>query len=149
MSPDLFAEEQEERVIVASGGNLRDLFLMAAEAADNAALRPDSNRIIGPSDVTRAINERRRDYLNRLGSSPFDPRAMTYEEKATRMVDIYNRKPGHDIGDDVLHSLLRGIVVQEFNGEGYFGLHPLVVDILARQGKLENTDGKSPVGGSI
>ncbi len=149
LKPELFAPNQQERLIVASGGNLRDLFLMTVEAADYAALRKDNTGIIEEKDVTRAINERRRDYLNRLGSSPYDTRLIPYEEKAKRMEDIYYQKPGYDVADDVLHSLLRAIVVQEFNGAGYYGLHPLIVDILQRQERLLD-DAKHPLpGGTI
>jgi hypothetical protein len=149
LKPELFAPVQQERLVVASGGNLRDLFLMTAEAADYAALRKDNTGIIDERDVTRAINERRRDYLNRLGSSPYDDRLIPYEEKARRMVGIYKREPGYNVIDDVLHSLLRAIVVQEFNGEGYYALHPLIVDVLQRQGKLLDNNDKPLPGGSI
>ena len=44
--------------------------------------------------------------------------------------------------DPILHSLLNSRAVQEFNGERWFGVHPLVVDILIEQEML-----KSPPGG--
>ena len=46
---------------------------------------------------------------------------------------VYRRDPEHDIADAVLYSLLRGRALQEFNGEGWLGVHPLVVDILNQQ----------------
>lgn len=131
LSPNLFAKGQQERLIVASGGNLKDLFEMALAASDYAALRKDADGIIGERDMTRAINDKRRDYLRRLGSGPFDDEAIPYEDKAKRLAAIYNQESGNDVPDKVLLSLLRASIVQEFNGEGWFGLHPLIVDILS------------------
>ncbi len=149
LNPTLFAPGQQERVVVASGGNLKDLFTITLEAADYAALRVGNTGIIEEKDVTRAINERRRVYLNRLGSSPYDPRLIPYADKASRMEGIYKQEAGYDVADDVIHSLLRAIVVQEFNGAGYYALHPLIVDILQQQGKLLDNNNAPRPGGSI
>src|SRR4051812_377416 len=42
ISPSLFEEQQMTKLIVASGGNLRDLFSMVGQAADTALLRKSS-----------------------------------------------------------------------------------------------------------
>ena len=139
MSSNLFASKQKERLLVASGGNLRDLFEMALMAANSAALRDGSAGKIQEKDVTDAINEKRSQYTRKLGTSPFDAETLTYEDKAKRLVDIYHQKAGYDIPDPVLYSLLRARAVQEFNGTRWFGIHPLVVDLLRQQNKLEGT----------
>lgn len=149
MNPDLFEAGQQERLIVASGGNLSELFSMTAAAADNAALRIGEDGKIGAIDVTQAINEKRREYRNALGSSPYEERPIPYEEKAERLVAIYHQAPGHDVPDEVLYKLLLARAVQEFNGAGWFGIHPLVVDILKSHGKLEARVGKDILGGTI
>jgi hypothetical protein len=62
-------------------------------------------------------------------------------------VQIYRQQPEARIPDRVLYSLLHARAVQEFNGERWFGVHPLVVDILAAQGKLErDSNGRVPGG---
>ena len=77
----------------------------------------------------------------KLGQSPYDIAEQTpYSEKSKRLVDVYNRTPDHDVPDPILYSLLRGRAIQEFNGEGWFGVHPLVVDILKEQGHLKPQD---------
>ena len=48
--------------------------------------------------------------------------------------------------DPVLYALLRSRAVQEFNGERWFGIHPLVVDILAKQNKIPPAAGRIPGG---
>jgi hypothetical protein len=131
VSPELFEAKQLERVIVASGGNIRDLFSLVAYASDMALIRKSANGKIGQQDVNKAIEVIRNEYRRRLGESRFDPEPISYDEKTRRLVQIYKREPKSDVTDKVLYSLLRSRAVQEFNG--WFGVHPLVVDILADQ----------------
>ncbi len=150
MFPDLFEDGQRMRLIVASGGNLRDLFLCVSEAADTAILRGAQNGKIAAPDVDKAIAALRTEYLRHLGESRYDEQQavpITYEQKALRLLDVYNNAQKPTVSDSVLYSLLRARAVQEFNGDGWYGVHPLVVDILAAQERLErNTDGKVPGG---
>jgi hypothetical protein len=133
---DLFEDDQMRRLIVASGGNLRDLFALVTQAADNALLQEPPGQKIGPADATSAINSLRLEYTRRLGHSPHDRERILYEEKAKRLVAIHRSDPDAVIPDAVLYALLRSRAVQEFNGKGWFGVHPLVVDILRSQGRL-------------
>ena len=148
VSAKLFGPGQMRRLIVASGGNLRDLFTMVSQAADSALLRPAAKGRIGKVDVDRAINELRTDYTRRLGVGPYDAAQLTYQQKAERLVAIYHRVPDYDVPDPVLYSLLNARAVQEFNGERWFGVHPLVVDILKAQGRLRASDGGKVAGGT-
>jgi hypothetical protein len=142
MNPALFATDQMERLIEASGGNLRNLFALTANAGDNALLRNAS--VIEANDVTLAIRQLRTDYERQLGESVYDQvirsdgntKPITYEQKAERMLGIYRQDPMAKVPDPVLYSLLRSRAVQEFNGERWFGVHPLVVDLLAQQNKI-------------
>lgn len=131
VSPRLFDAGQMERLIVASGGNLRDLFSMVRQAALTARQR--DGETISESDATHVINQTRVTYQRRLGESPIDPDKVSFKEKAESLEAIYFRDPDSDSPDAVLHSLLRARAVQEFNGERWFGVHPLVVDILRRR----------------
>lgn len=148
VSPRLFGAGQMKRLIVASGGNLRDLFSMVNQAAGLARLRPAAKRKIGKVDADRAINELRTDYRGRLGVGPYDAAKLTYAQKARRLVAIYNQEPDYDVPDPVLYSLLNARAVQEFDGERWFGVHPLVVDILAAQGRLKAPEGGKVAGGT-
>ncbi len=149
VSPELFAAGQQERLIVASGGNLSELFSMTVEAADNAALRSGENGIVETQDVTVAINAKRREYRNALGSSPYDSHPIQYSEKADRLLAIYNQLKGHNFPDRILCNLIMARAIQEFNGESWFGLHPLVVDILKPEGRLDYNDKGNIPGGTI
>jgi hypothetical protein len=148
VSPKLFEGDQMKRVIVASGGNLRDLLAMVKLAADSAILRRSPKGTIGKRDVDSAINGLRTDYQRKLGVGAFDVAKLTYPEKAARLVDIYNQDPDAQIPDPVLYSLLNARAVQEFNGERWFGVHPVVVDILKAQGRLTIPEGGKVLGGT-
>jgi hypothetical protein len=136
MNLDLFESGQMLRLVVASGGNLRDLFGMVNHAADSAILRPTNNHKINAADVNRALVKYRSDYERQLGQSPFDRQTITYMEKAALLKRIYEGEKVAQVPDPVLYSLLSARAVQEFNGQRWFGVHPLVVDILAAQEKL-------------
>jgi hypothetical protein len=136
IAPDLFEDGQMTRLLIASGGNLRDLFSLVSQAADNALLRQPPGIKISPPDAEAAIDNLRIEYRRRLGDSPYDGERIPYEEKAKRLVAIYSSEPSAVILDAVLYSLLRSRAVQEFNGKGWFGIHPLVVDILKSQNRL-------------
>jgi len=140
VSPALFAEGQMTRLIVASGGNLRDLFSLVLDAGEGARLRSPQVTAIEPDDARLAINKMRRDYRMRLGQSPYDVRQIPYPEKSARLLAVYDAAPDNDIPDPVLYSLLRGRAVQEFNGDGWYGVHPLVVDILKDQKHIKPQD---------
>jgi hypothetical protein len=123
-----------DRLIIASGGNLRDLFSLVNYAADTALLR--SSDVINEADADSAVLDMRVNYERRLGMSPFDLETITYDKKADLLIRIYQGEQNAQITEPALYSLLRARAVQEFNGQRWFGVHPLVVDILEKQGRL-------------
>ena len=138
MDIGLFEERQALRVILASGGNLRDLFHLVNYAADGAIINGKCK--IEAEEVSEAIANLRNNYERRLGQSPYDTKEITYNDKATRLVKIYGNDREAYMTDVVLYSLLLARAVQEFSresdGERWFGIHPLVVEILVIQGRL-------------
>lgn len=151
MDLDLFEPGQMMRLIVASGGNLRDLFGLVNYAADSALLRsadPAQARI-NAADGDGAIVNLRSDYERRLGQSPYDREEITYEDKAKLLERIYNGEKEAQMTDSVLYSLLNARAVQEFNGQRWFGVHPLVVDVLIAQKRLGSLGTGVVPGGTI
>jgi hypothetical protein len=130
----LIEPEQLQRLIVASGGNLRDLFGLINYAADGADIRDATQ--INKIDADAAIANLRSDYERRLGQSPYDAEEVSYAEKAALLQQIYNGDKDAQMTNPVLYALLNARAVQEFNGERWFGVHPLVVDILIAQKHL-------------
>lgn len=134
MDLSLVEDESLMRLIVASGGNLRDLFSLINYAADGALIR--GLETIGSEDADAAIVNLRSDYERRLGQSPYDAAVIEYEDKAKLLQRIYKGDKEAQITNPVLYSLLNARGVQEFNGQRWFGVHPLVVDILIAQKML-------------
>jgi hypothetical protein len=134
----LFEPECQERLLVASGGNLRDLFRMVSSAADSAV--GDRRDRINHNDATQAIRDLRTHYERKLGESPFELESKvsqpSYEKKVACLLKIYEGNREVRVPTPELYSLLRARAVQEFNGDRWFGVHPLVVDILAEQGQI-------------
>lgn len=130
----LFEQGQLMRLIVASGGNLRNLFSMINYAADGASIRDAT--AISSADADAAIVNLRSDYERRLGQSPFNADTIDYEDKAALLVRIYDGNKEAQMPNPALYSLLNARAVQEFNGQRWFGVHPLVVDVLAAQKHL-------------
>lgn len=146
MDPDLFERNQMDRLIVASGGNLRELFALTAYAADTALLREAKQ--IEAGDVQTAIYHFRNEYERRLGESPIDLQKIGSGAKLDRLIRIYNRNRKAQIPDEVLHALFLGNVVQEYDNEDrWLGVHPLVVDILASRGEIHRSAQGEVLGG--
>lgn len=144
IAPTLFDNGEIDRLIVASGGNIRDLFTLILEAARQALVKRTNARRIERDDVDFAISKMRTEYRRKLGVSDYDTIQVDYQAKANRLVEIYENNPvAMQIPDHITYALLHARAVQEFNGERWFGVHPLVVDILQEQGKLQ-----SPTGGT-
>ncbi len=149
VSPKLFGPGQMKRLIVASGGNLRDLFTAwSARRPTRPCFAPRRRARSARRTPTARSTSCARTIRGRLGVGPYDAAQLTYEQKAERLVAIYNQEPDYDVPDPVLYSLLNARAVQEFNGERWFGVHPLVVDILKAQGRLKAPEGGKVPGGT-
>ncbi len=131
---DLFEGRSLEMLIVASGGNLRDLFAMARDSSDRAVLRKSGK--IAEQDARKAILKTLQEYRNRLGSSTEEPNALAYEGLKTKLLQVYKDEAASRVPDATLYALLRSRAALHFDGDGWFGVHPLVVDVLRDQGAL-------------
>jgi hypothetical protein len=140
VAPALFADDLMDRMIVASGGNLRDLFSLVYDAGERALLHDPGAKAILANDAAAAIANLRKEYKRRLGQSPYDAQPIPYAQKSEKLLAVYNGASDSDVPDPALYSLLRGRSVQEFNGDGWYGVHPLVVDILKDQDHLKPQD---------
>lgn len=130
MDTALFARGQQNRLITASGGNLRDLFTLIVEAATNAELRQAGQAKITQADCDAAIQQLRKEYRDHLGETPYDVEKAGLKDKLDRLSAIYRGEPAAQVRDATLYALLQAKAVQEFNGKGWFGVHPLIVDFL-------------------
>ncbi|MBI3682523.1 MAG: hypothetical protein HY235_19255 [Acidobacteria bacterium] len=125
------------RLVVASGGNLRILFEMVRFAAMHASV--SGAFAIGDSDVSAAVDDQRMRFSQRLGSSRrFDEEGPSLEAKIEKLLRIFRQEPGANIPDDTLHALIHALAVQFFDGkQSRYGVHPIVVDLLKGMGKVD------------
>jgi hypothetical protein len=135
------------RLVVTLGGNLTNVFSLVNYAAISAQIRGATR--INAEDVTAAILNLRSDYEQRLGQSPFNQEEITYSDKVALLQRIYNGDKTAQMTNPVLYSLLSTRAVQEFNGQRWFGVHPLVVDILAAQKLLTPDETGVVLGGTF
>lgn len=153
INAELFDVDQRERLIVASGGNTRDLMRLTEQAASNARVRlrerPGQKERIVQTDVNRVLADFKQELLGRLGSSSTSKEDMPYSERAKILVSIYEGSPDIDIPSAILNQFLRVGVVQKFNGDWWYGLHPMVVSILWEQGRLTRSENGDLPGGLL
>lgn len=143
----IFDEGILDSLLVASGGNLRDLFNMILDASDQAI--SDDLKTIGHAHARNAIVTQRIEYERRLGTDRFGEDVIKFEDKIARLKAIYDNEPDSSCTDNILYSLLRSRAVQEFNGERWFGVHPLVVDYLVSNKHIKKPENGEPFGGTI
>jgi hypothetical protein len=145
MKADLMENGVLRACVVSSGGNLRDLFQLLLEANLNARARGADR--IGMEDAKSAVNSLRYEYRSKLGATGRYDSEIQASEKLERLAKIYEHSENKlEFGDRVLYHLLQHRCVLEFNGEGWFGVHPLVVDLLIQNGSKPFT--ASSKGGS-
>ena len=145
----LFEPPVLERLIIASGGNIRDLFSMVADASDEAILSEKKN--VTATESNFAINHLTNEYERRLGQNPFDLAQISYSDKVERLKLIYSGDKAAQIPDEALYALLNDRAVQEVsqgNGECRFVVHPLVVDLLHAQGHINASETGEVLGGT-
>ena len=145
----LFEPGVLDRFCIASGGNLRDLFALIRSAMLSARLAKAS--AISAKDANGAIASLRNDYKQLLGSTGQDSRNITLTEKLDRLVGIYMREdPTVEVPNPVLYLLLRQRCILQYNGVGWIGVHPLVVDLLVDFAKLpDRSPGGAQSGNSL
>jgi hypothetical protein len=92
---------------------------------------------ISVQDCDEAIASLRNDYKQLLGSTVQDSTDTPLVEKLDRLVGIYKRDdPMVEVQNRVSYLLLRQPCLLQYNGAGWIGVHPLVVDLLVDFKKL-------------
>lgn len=139
VTPELFGVGQIDRLVVASGGNIRDLFSLIVSAR-NYALNVDEEAMrLEAADVTPAINGMRADYQRKLYGDDVEGKGgATYKAKLDLLTDFFFQRAEAERGP-TFYSLLRARALQEF-GDARIGVHPLIVDLLFTEGRLSKVE---------
>jgi len=136
LDPKLLDAELARAVAVASGGNLRDLFDLLGRAGIAAEARGSER--IEREHALESVQELRSTYRFRLGESDYaGPESAAIPAKIEKLVAVYRGSPEAQIPDKTLYALLRQRMVLQYNGTVWFGVHPLVVDILKETGPIK------------
>lgn len=128
---ELIEPEMKREIAMLSGGVLRELMRLAQECCRECLLElrsnPDRTDVkIDAAILKEAAKNLRIQYSRPLGSNLLNLLAKTYE----------NFSPP-DAGSDDFLELLHGLYVLEYeNDELWYDLHPLVMDLLQRQGLI-------------
>ncbi|WP_228037090.1 hypothetical protein [Cuspidothrix issatschenkoi] len=125
---DLLEPETARKIVLKSGGVLRELVRITRECCSQCLLlirsEPERTDIkINEEILQLAIKDLRNDFTRPLGETLFKILRTTYE----------NYTPEDAKSDDFL-SLLHGLYVLEYeNDDLWYDVHPIVVEILRRK----------------
>lgn len=132
MALDLMDEGCLDKAIVASGGVIRTLFRILTEAATKALV--ENRKTISVENLDRAISQLRVEYKGRLSTPDDEKSGPSYEQKVQRLSDLCADKGKAEQRDRVFACLLKIDALLEYNGDHWFGPHPVFVDIVQGRG---------------
>lgn len=111
-----------DRFIELSGGVIRDLFNLIAEASEWT--QDEEREQISKNDMLNAINKIKKDYSNTIADNEEDEiTAEQYYQTLKEVMDNPTKKPKHSL--KLMH-LRHNLTVLSYNGEGWCDVHPIV-----------------------
>ena len=126
MSIDLFDKEEDLiYLIVKTGGVLRDLFKVIVNASESAVYNERDK--IHYNDIRYYLDNVKSSYYRALSGS--SQRNISPEDIIKKLKNLHETntiKPM--VIDQVILEALRLQVLIEYNGDGWYGLHPLVIE---------------------
>lgn len=134
MTEDLIEPEALALAIDKTGGVLRDL-LRVLVAASSLARRQGETRITRAA-LAYSLAELKGLYRNSVRGEG----GISTEQLYDKMKEVAQSRMGRVPPDDVLQFLLYTQAVIEYNGEGWYDLHPLMRDTLREMGYLPGGD---------
>ncbi|MEA5601844.1 ATP-binding protein [Nostoc sp. UHCC 0252] len=130
ISSELIAAETAEKIVIYSGGVLRELIRISKECC-RICLRmirrnPSAEVIIDDKILLQAINKIRNDFSIRLGKTDIDILQSVYEQYMP-----------NDPKQAEFLDLLHGLYVLEYRtDETWYDVHPIIIESLKRQGAI-------------
>ena len=127
---ELIAAETAEKIVIYSGGVLRELIRISKECC-RICLRmirrnPSAEVIIDDKILLQAINKIRNDFSIRLGKTDIDILQSVYEQ-------FMPNDPKQAEFLDLLHGLY---VLEYRTDETWYDVHPIIIESLRRQGAI-------------
>ena len=122
---NLFVPEALEKMILLTGGSLRDLFKVIIDAAARARNRKSEQ--ISAEDAERALMRLETDLTRRIEQKDYSFLAAIYSGQKKLISDKLH-----------LLTMMQASVVLEYNGERWHNVHPLVSRFLNRHNQLKD-----------
>ena len=122
---ELFEDGVLDKLIIKTGGLLRQLFESISTAATRAKQRPGITKI-AMEDAVSALNDIKSDLTRRLSGDDYDKLTEIYKDPNLKK-DIQDKQ--------FLLNMLKALTVVEYNGQHWHDVHPLVVDYLKEREK--------------
>lgn len=126
MDINLFQKEEDLIYLIAkTGGVLRDLFQIIVSASESAVY--NERKTIIHEDIRYYLDTVKSSYYRALSGS--FQRNISPEDIINKLKDLHEKniiKP--IVIDQVILEALRLQVLIEYNGDGWYGLHPLVIE---------------------
>ncbi|MEH2072437.1 MAG: ATP-binding protein [Nostoc sp.] len=131
ISVELILPQTAEKIVIYSGGVLRELIRISKECC-RICLRmirrnPTAEVIINDAILTQAINKIRNDFSIRLGKVDIDILQTVYEQ-------FMPNDPKQAEFLDLLHGLY---VLEYRTEETWYDVHPIIIESLSRQGAID------------
>jgi nucleoside-triphosphatase THEP1 len=129
---DLIEPETARKLILSSGGVMRELVRIARACCSECLLRlrrePEQTEIrITDEILERALRELRNDFAASLGTKRYQILAATYRDGEPE-----------EVNDSEFLLLLHGLYVLEYrNGDLWYDVHPMLVELLKRRNLIE------------
>jgi hypothetical protein len=126
-----------DHLIEKTGGVLQHVL----EALRNAALLDSAEVPLNKHDIEEALKHKRREFWSEItlpsakveGVDSIDQLYKRLADYAIRQLDGKTNPPEVDAINQIL---LRSCALVEYNGEGWYGVHPLVIDNLRQLGRI-------------
>ncbi|WP_448518747.1 hypothetical protein [Rhodoflexus sp.] len=122
-----------ERLIDKSGGCIRDLFRLIAEASMCALLTEKEK--ITDTECAYALNLFKKEYAATIADN--SERKISAKQYFDTLVELVNSRDKQPDNSEAVLDLRQNLCILGYNGEGWCDVHPLVKDILIEKGKWQ------------
>lgn len=132
ISANCIEPDTARQMVLKSGGVMRELVRIARECCTECMVQleldPDrTNLKINDDILNLALRNLRNDFARQIGTDLFPV-----------LVQVYQTLKSKDMDGDAFVKLLHGLMVLEYqNDELWYDVHPIVVDLLQREGLIE------------
>jgi hypothetical protein len=130
----LFENGLLRKIILRSGGVLRDLFEMVELAANSAYF--NKRKKITEEDADYAFNRLKSRYHSMITVPDESKNRINTKDLYDKLAEISKSETRKFPLDDTMRLLLSCLAVVEYNGEQWFDIHPAVDKLLKEMGKI-------------